>query len=154
MGRVCCRAFLPTLRELGHKGVAVLHYTFDRACFSALELAFKQCHMAFAAADPDSAAGCNLQDLTTWVLATGCALHDCHNGLMWALHGHFNNTMLMKDVFIVTLSLRNSFTIWASGGRHTSTSTQTRSFQTQRTCGSCGQRLRWSRLWSTSCRPG
>lgn len=108
------RASLPTLRELGHEGIAISHYTFDRACFSALQRSFKQTHLALVVSDHGPSCGYNLLDLT-WVLAKGCALHDCHNGLTWSLYGHFHNTELMKDVFIATQSLRNSFTMLPTG---------------------------------------
>ena len=48
-------------------------------------------------------------DCMEWVVTTGCALHDAHNSLKWAMHVHFQDTDLLQDVFIVAASVRNSY---------------------------------------------
>jgi len=48
--------FLPSLRELGHQGIAVQHYVFDRALHSALCRQFRQRHMAVAGQTAEGAA--------------------------------------------------------------------------------------------------
>ena len=40
-------AFLPTIRQLGHKAIAVSHYVFDRAVYSALERLARQRHTLY-----------------------------------------------------------------------------------------------------------
>ena len=107
----CGIGFAKTLRQRGHRGIAVQHYTFDRAGFSALQRFFKQRHIQMAptfggAADGTSSVLLNLQE---WICATGCALHDSHNALKWALHQQFCNTELTKGLYIVVESLRNSY---------------------------------------------
>eukprot|EP00974_Lingulodinium_polyedra_P075261 7293153-Lingulodinium_polyedra.AAC.1 len=44
----CGLDFAPSLREMGHKGVAVHHYVFDRALHDGLLKRFHQHHMAMA----------------------------------------------------------------------------------------------------------
>ena len=107
----CGIGFAKTLRQRGHRGIAVQHYTFDRAGFSALQRFFKQRHIQMAptfggAADGTSSVLLNLQE---WICATGCALHDSHNALKWALHQQFCNTELTKGLYIVVESLRDSY---------------------------------------------
>jgi hypothetical protein len=107
----CGVEFAKTLRERGHRGIAVQHYTFDRAAFSALQKLFKQRHLQMApsfggAADGTSSVLLNLQE---WTVSTGCALHDSHNALKWALHQQFCNPDLMKGLYIVVESIRNSY---------------------------------------------
>jgi hypothetical protein len=89
----------------------VQHYTFDRAAFSALQKLFKQRHLQMAPtfggpADGTSSVLLNLQE---WVVSGGCALHDSHNALKWALHQQFCNPDLMKGLYIVVESVRNSY---------------------------------------------
>lgn len=103
--------FFRTPRQLGHRGICIAHYAFDRALLSSVGRLLKQYHKFLAPQftapqlGKDSAA----LELLEWVVTTGCALHDGHNSLKWAMHSQFQNTELIQDVFIVVASVRNSF---------------------------------------------
>ena len=93
---------------MGHRGIAVAHYTFDRACFSAMRRLLEAHHELLAGSFVGGGSPAHLA-LQEWEVFTGCALHDAHNSLKWSLHGHFRDAELMKDVFITIAPLRNSF---------------------------------------------
>eukprot|EP00974_Lingulodinium_polyedra_P004920 461945-Lingulodinium_polyedra.AAC.1 len=91
---------MPTLRELGHTGVCIQHYTFDRALQGALYKLFSQHHSIQekqATARSSSAKVQHLEPNLNWVVCNGCSNHDAHNALKWSLHGFFQNTDLLKD---------------------------------------------------------
>ena len=70
-----------SLRKLGHVGIAIEHYAFDRAGFTKLDRMVRQWHeeerkgwrTEIPGRTPEEA------DLMEWVAVTPCALHDCHN---------------------------------------------------------------------------
>ena len=105
--------FCKTARQHGHTGVSLAHYTFDRALYSALQKLFKQHHQLLASrfSAPAKGMDSNMLSMLEWVLASPCGIHDCHSALKWSMHGHFCNTDLMNDVFIVVASARNAFGI-------------------------------------------
>ena len=100
------KEFLPSLFEMGHKGISVTHYCWDRACQQPLERIHRQNHRDIHARDPGQNRTSALLD---WVVSTGCACHDGHNSLKWALHAHFENLSLLKDCHIIIASLRNAY---------------------------------------------
>jgi hypothetical protein len=106
-------AFLPSLRQMGHQGVAIQHYVFDRALHSALCRQFRQHHMALAGQTHEGSAstapGQGLLSLLGWTVETGCCIHDIHNGLKWGLYAHTQDASLMKDMYIIIESLRNAY---------------------------------------------
>ena len=97
-----------TLRESGHKGIAIQGYTFDRALFGVHKL-FYQLHK-YLAPQYAGAEGEPWEwlDLLEWVVATPCAVHDTHNGLKWALYMFLFDAEFLKSMWTVTASLRNS----------------------------------------------
>ena len=102
---------LRTPRQLGHSGISVCHYAFDRAVQKPMERMFKQYHAHLA---PDFEAlsggkGWVFLALLEWVESTGCGLHDIHNALKWSMFRQFNDSDLMNDVWIIMASARNSF---------------------------------------------
>jgi len=107
--------FLRTLRQMGHWGIAVQHYAFDRALHAPLVRRFKQKHAQLAPqwvapTGPDAgAAGLFQPALLEWIVDTPCCNHDVHNGLKWALFQWLTDEVFMKEVFIVIESLRNGF---------------------------------------------
>ena len=108
--------FLQSLRQMGHQGIAVQHYAFDRALHSALVRRYRQHHAQLALAQGGSATGSKgkaLWDppLLEWVVDTACANHDTHNGLKWAMMSWMGDASLMKTVFIVVESIRNGFSL-------------------------------------------
>ena len=47
--------------------------------------------------------------LQSWLLCTGCGLHDIHNGLTWGLSQLLQSKDMLDDLYIVLASLRNGF---------------------------------------------
>jgi hypothetical protein len=107
----CGREFFPTARQQGHVGISIAHYAFDRAAYNPLQRTFRQYHAALASqfADPSRGFDSAMLEKMEWIVSSGCALHDCHNSLKWALHSHFQDTSLMEDVYIVVAAVRNSY---------------------------------------------
>ena len=107
----CGADWAKTLRQRGHRGIAIQHYSFDRAGYSALQRMFRQRHIQQAPQFGEAASGTSsvLLNLQEWVVSSGCALHDSHNALKWALHQQFCNAELMKGLYVVIESLRNSY---------------------------------------------
>ena len=107
----CGREFFPTARQQGHRGISIAHYAFDRAGYNPLKKAFQQYHASLASQFNDSRRGfdSDMLEKMEWIVSSGCALHDCHNALKWALHSHFQDTSLMEDIYIVVASVRNSY---------------------------------------------
>ena len=105
---------------MGHGGIAVQHYSFDRAMHSCLVRRFKQHHALLASAAGGSTSHTEAQRLSTdlwapamleWVVDTACVNHDCHNGLKWGLLEWLENAELMKSVFITIESVRNGHSL-------------------------------------------
>ena len=107
--------FMPTVREQGHSGITVSHYTFDRAYSSSLGKLFRQYHNHVveksAPSTPSASMLCHdkVRPLLDWVVSSACGLHDAHNSLKWSLHWHFNDTELIQKIHVAIESLRNSF---------------------------------------------
>ena len=103
--------FFKTTRQLGHRGICIAHYSFDRALFSSMTRVLKQFHKLQASQfqAPDLGRDHEALELMEWVASSGCALHDSHNSLKWAMHSQFNDPELLQDVFVVVASARNSF---------------------------------------------
>ena len=100
--------FFQTAREQGHLGISIAHYAFDRAAFVALQRTFHQRHAQLAPSSAAPGRPSQALELMEWLVSSGCALHDCHNSLKWALHQHFRDTDLMDDVYISIASVRNA----------------------------------------------
>ena len=115
------QGLLPPVRSMGHLGVSVSHFSFDRGCYSALFRVFKQ-SLTYEASKATAQPGIpesnpKLQFLLDWVVGTPCAMHDVHNSLRWSLYTQFADTQMMKDMHIILESLRNSSNlIWQSLG--------------------------------------
>ena len=104
------RDFFKTLREQGHEGIAIQHYTFDRAGYKALLRLFSQQHAMLAPSfGYDTPGGSGFLDKQEWVVGTACALHDAHNTLKWSLRSHISDLQLMKDIYIGIRSLREAY---------------------------------------------
>lgn len=103
--------FFRTTRQLGHRGICIAHYSFDRALFSSMSRLLKQFHKLQASQfrAPELGRDHETLELLEWIVSSGCALHDSHNSLKWAMHGQFNDPELLQDVFVVVASAKNSF---------------------------------------------
>ena len=101
--------FFPLLREIGHKGICISAYTFDRALQAPTARLLHQHHQrVHATAGADKTPLPAIDCLTDWTLTTACASHDCQNGLKWAMARHVEGEDL-KDLYVVLESLRNGF---------------------------------------------
>ena len=100
-------------RTHGHSGIVLLHATFDRAPFDSLTRLMNQ-YFTFMApevecTDDSGESHDPLQlFLLFWMLKTPCAYHDTHKSFQWAMHGEFNDQMLIDDVYIGIASCCNS----------------------------------------------
>ena len=77
--------FFETPRELGHIGLCVSHFCWDRAIYSAMDRLLKQLHMFQAkhiGSSMEAGAG-KLLHLKKWQFSSACCNHDCHNALRW-----------------------------------------------------------------------
>eukprot|EP00974_Lingulodinium_polyedra_P002545 238809-Lingulodinium_polyedra.AAC.1 len=78
------KEFLQIARQLGHQGISVAHYSFDRGGYSALQRLFKQHHQMLSLGFDASASGgkdSEALELLEWVCSSACGQHDCHNAL-------------------------------------------------------------------------
>jgi hypothetical protein len=104
--------FFPTLDQCGHDGFHIHHYSWDRALFSACKTLARKYHTVVLRkiVDRSPQHTGTLKVLRSWLLCTGCGLHDIHNGFTWGisklLQGHDN---LLDDLYIVLESLRSGF---------------------------------------------
>ena len=102
-------ARMRSLRQLGHKGFAINAYCFDR---KGLDKLARMCH-DFHEGEKDEFGTSELESwmlsLTEWTVVVGCCLHDLHNALKWALYEESHDKELMKQMFVIYASLRNSF---------------------------------------------
>ena len=109
----CAVNFMETARAMGHLGVSVVHYAFDRGAYSALARHLSHRHQLDAASrashsSSSAAVSSRVLELTEWVICTPCSLHDTHNSLKWSLHAQIGNTEVLKDCFLVIEALRKS----------------------------------------------
>lgn len=108
---VACREFFPKLQTIRSTGFSIHHYCWDRAIYSALRRFVLQDHALHwrsqrVSLDPTA----RLQEAKTFVLFSGCALHDAQNSMSWAVSRHLvGGTTMVDDFFIVGESLRNSW---------------------------------------------
>ena len=98
-----------SLRERGHRGIAIQQYCFDRANFSALRDFFQAHHQSTINDHSESWAEAQWLFLQEWVEGVGCSLHDAHNSLKWGLNFKQYGKDVLKSVFIIIQSLRNGF---------------------------------------------
>ena len=105
------REFFPTLDEIGHRGFNIHHYSWDRAIFSACRSYARRMHTVILRniCDRTSQQEGTLRVLQSWLLCTGCGLHDVHNGLTWGLSKLLQSKDMLDDLYIVLESLRNGF---------------------------------------------
>jgi hypothetical protein len=98
----------PHPRKSGHKAILLYHFCSDRAVLSSLGRMLAQRLEAFFRVDNCMDEDGGLLRLLTWYVQTGCAGHDCHNGMKWSVMSYLDADGV-RDVHIVIESLRNSF---------------------------------------------
>lgn len=104
------KSFVPSLLGLGHQGISLNHYCFDRGVFYPLRKFFYQFDAIqllpeySEMSDEDR----DLSKMMQWFLATPCCLHDVHNAQKRAMAMKVRE-QLVKDLFIVIASIRNGY---------------------------------------------
>ena len=112
---VCRRRFM-SLRECGHRGIAVEHFCFDRAAHSALaklvgKWAKVTSQRAGLTAEGKEPTKYSIHNLTLWIADTPCAAHDAQNSFRWSLWQVDFTGDTLKDAHICIESLRNSINL-------------------------------------------
>jgi hypothetical protein len=107
-------AFFPLLQRLGHAGISVSHYCFDRAVFDPMMEKLRQRHAMYHAVQRQNPASdwTPVQECLDWVVGTPCANHDCQNSLKWALKAVLDEedtAQVVHALHIAIASVRNGF---------------------------------------------
>ena len=104
--------FFPLVQQLGHKGIVVTSYVFDRLAQSSMSRIAFQRHAVYhlkVADEEDNVLG-SMPDLLDWPVSTACANHDLQNALKWGLKLICaDQADVHKKLYIVVSSYRNSF---------------------------------------------
>eukprot|EP00974_Lingulodinium_polyedra_P002862 268048-Lingulodinium_polyedra.AAC.1 len=112
----CGREFLPLVRDSGHWGISIYHFSFDGGLYKKQTRLFTQ-HLLLKAKERQvqvQQAGRSPRRLylTEWVVSSLCAAHQVHNSLKWGITEVYPNGELLKDVWLAVSSLKhNSHTI-------------------------------------------
>ena len=104
--------FFPVIQSLGHEGLVVYHYVFDRAVCSSLGRMALQRLALWQEAQPAGSGGLGgavVSKLKCWQVVTACANHDAQNGLRWSLKAISADEDIPKRLHVVIASLRHSF---------------------------------------------
>lgn len=99
-----------SLRQAGHKGEALEHYSWDRAKFNALSRLVKAWHLS-ETFEPTTDMPGNLLSMTQFVVTTACACHDASKANQWSMFFEYSDKDLLRDIFIAAESLRNSINL-------------------------------------------
>ena len=102
-----CKRDWKSLREMGHKGISIEHYCYDRLGFQAHERTWRQWHAMNAPLfDHLAREPVEVFRLTEFLVFTPCAAHDAHNALKWAILSTDDDGVLLRDAYIAIESLR------------------------------------------------
>lgn len=104
----CSKDWL-TLRQLGHQGLVLEHYAFDRFGIKGFERRARQWHQwlsSMVEGDQEHKEMLARQEL---VVITPCAAHDAHNAFKWAMMETMSDPLLLRDIYIAMASIRNSW---------------------------------------------
>ena len=97
-----------SLRSMGHCGISLEHYVWDRLSIVALERLTRKWHLAQGVPALPNDIPEETARMSEIVCVTPCALHDAQNSFKWALFNECCNADLQRDVYIAVESLRNS----------------------------------------------
>ena len=98
-----------TLGELGHQGISIQHFVMAKAGFDLLCDHWEAHIQHKSSGHCPSGMSADFWALLTWVVRTPCALHSLHNSLKWSMFAQFEDLQLIKDLWAVFASLRESF---------------------------------------------
>ena len=103
------RSFCMSLRQMGHKGIAIQHVSFDRALYKPLARVHRQHHKLEAQQQgelyPEEG---DLLDLLQWCTSSACSLHDAHGSHRWGLSSLHADQDMLKGLYVSIQSIRNS----------------------------------------------
>ena len=102
------------LRDLGHAGLLIDHFVWDRAGFTKLESESRLWHAARERPSPPRGVSADMFAEMDMMVVTPCALHDSQNVFRWGLLNQFQDRQRMRDIYISVESLRNSAEIISS----------------------------------------
>ena len=107
-------SFFPSIQKLGHKGIVVSHYVFDRLVQSSMQRKVRQLrglyHLKAIGSEGGKAGG--LPDLLDWNVSTACGNHDGQNALKWGLRLlGLDQPAVHKKLWVTIASLRNRFNL-------------------------------------------
>ena len=105
-------AFMLLLRQLDHSGIALSHYTFDRALHDSLFRKLAQGHEEFFSqlGDKDLDGELRLSWLKNWVIGTACCLQDVQNGPAWGLKRFLSDGQdSLRNIYAVVEGLRHGY---------------------------------------------
>ena len=106
--------FIVFPRDCGHAGICVVHCSFDRAMFEPMQQLVKKYvqHKALSYAETmGDDVSLDLLELCDWSVASACALHDAHNALKWSMYNHFQDKLMLSDVYIAIASCINAYNL-------------------------------------------
>ena len=101
--------WLPTLRQLGHKGITLSVYLADGALFTALERKYRARHLLHYRSGQDLGDNAWYLENADWVFCIKCKSHGCSNGCHWGLKTIGDN-FVVDNCHITTASLVNGST--------------------------------------------
>ena len=96
----------PTLRSMGHEGVATSVYIHDGALHGPLSSTFQGRHALYYSSLDHGVRHAELEN-TDWVLTFRCMSHCCSSAVSWGL-ADVRSESAVDNVFIGTAGLRNS----------------------------------------------
>ena len=101
--------FFPTLDQVDHEGFNIHHYSWDRALFSACRTHARKYHTVILRriVDRSPRQSGTMKVLQSWLLCTGCGLHDIHNGFSWGISKLLQSKDMVDELYIRVESLRN-----------------------------------------------
>jgi hypothetical protein len=99
-----------SLRQLGHSGISIEHYCYDRCGIDAHERLWRQWHAMKACSFDHLATNVPVEilRLTEFILVTPCAAHDAQSAFRWGMRDSLTDKDLLRDVYVSIESLRNS----------------------------------------------
>ena len=104
--------FFPMVQKLGHRGIVVSHYVFDRCAWSSLSRLARQRHDLFHASRAEEGvpeADVMLTRLKDWFVTSPCSNHDAQNALKWGMKSVGHDEEISKKLHVAVEALRNSF---------------------------------------------
>lgn len=106
-----CTQLVPTLREAGHRGLAISHHCEDRLLFSSMDRIMNKHHnyIDHQIGLRESPGQVRLLHLLHWQVHSGCSCHDAHNAYKWSVLRDNSDPERLKSAFIIVESMRNAY---------------------------------------------